>query len=161
MKIDSTQFGSITIEGETYPHEVVVRLSGKVEKRKKKLSKEIFGMSHVMSRSEAEFVYEKGSDLLVLGTGQYDNVRLSPEAAEFFERKGCEVLAEPTPRAIAAFNLTKGHKYRPVSRHLLMLSCPLGRLGLPVGLRGVRSLHPMRGTCGHRQSDPGTRERPI
>jgi hypothetical protein len=42
MKIDSTQFGSITIEGETYPHEVVVRLSGKVEKRKKKLSQKIF-----------------------------------------------------------------------------------------------------------------------
>jgi hypothetical protein len=35
MKIDSTQFGSITIDGETYPHDVVVRLSGKVEKRKK------------------------------------------------------------------------------------------------------------------------------
>ena len=91
MKIDSTQFGSITVDGETYAHDVVVRLSGKVEKRKKKLSKKIFGTSHMMSLPEAEFVYEKGSDLLVLGTGQYDNVRLSPEAAKFFERKGCEV----------------------------------------------------------------------
>jgi hypothetical protein len=70
MKIDSTQFGSITVDGETYAHDVVVRLSGKVEKRKKKLSKKIFGTSHVMSLPEAEFVYEKGSDLLVLGTGQ-------------------------------------------------------------------------------------------
>ncbi len=34
---------------------------------------------------------QQGSDLLVLGTGQYDNLRLSPEAAEFFARKGCEV----------------------------------------------------------------------
>jgi hypothetical protein len=110
MKIDSTQFGSITVDGETYAHDVVVRLSGKVEKRKKKLSKKIFGTSHMMSLPEAEFVYEKGSNLLVLGTGQYDNVRLSPEAAKFFERKGCEVLAEPTPRAIAAFNRATGHK---------------------------------------------------
>jgi hypothetical protein len=55
-------------------------------------------------------VYEKGSDLLILGTGQYDNVRLSPEAADFFARKGCRVLAEPTPRAISAFNRAKGHK---------------------------------------------------
>ena len=110
MKIDNTRFGSITIDGETYLHDVLVRLSGKIEKRKKKLSKKIFGTSHVMSRPEAEFVYEKGSDLLVLGTGQYDNVRLSPEAAEFFARKGCRVLAEPTPRAISAFNGAKGHK---------------------------------------------------
>ena len=110
MKIDSTEFGSITIDGETYPHDVVVRLSGKIEKRKKKLSKKVFGTSHVMSLPEAEFVYEKGSDLLILGTGQYDNVRLSPEAADFFARKGCRVLAEPTPRAISAFNRAKGHK---------------------------------------------------
>ena len=110
MKIDSTQFGSITVDGKTYAHDVVVRLSGEVEKRKKKLSKKIFGTSHVMSLPEAEFVYERGSDLLVLGTGQYDNVRLSPEAAEFFERKGCEVVAEPTPRAITAFNRATGHK---------------------------------------------------
>ncbi|MGY3608331.1 MULTISPECIES: hypothetical protein [unclassified Bradyrhizobium] len=38
MKIDSTTFGAITIDGTTYQHDVVVRLSGKVVKRKKKLS---------------------------------------------------------------------------------------------------------------------------
>ena len=151
MKIDSTQFGSITVDGETYAHDVVVRLSGKVEKRKKKLSKKIFGTSHMLSLPEAEFVYEKGSDLLVLGTGQYDSVRLSPEAAKFFERKGCEVLAEPTPRAIAAFNRATGQQDRTVSRHLLMLSSPLGRLcGCPSDSAAVRGLRPTHGTCGHR-----------
>ena len=35
MKIDSTDFGSITIDGATYPHDVVIRLSGEVLKRKK------------------------------------------------------------------------------------------------------------------------------
>ena len=110
MNIDSSQFGSITIDGETYCHDVIVRLSGAIEKRKKKLSKKIFGTSHMLSLPEAEFVYEKGSDLLVLGTGQYDNVRLSPGAADFFARKGCRVLAEPTPIAISTFNRAKGHK---------------------------------------------------
>jgi hypothetical protein len=37
MKIDSTIFGAITIDGRTYQHDVVVRLSGEVVKRKKKL----------------------------------------------------------------------------------------------------------------------------
>jgi hypothetical protein len=27
MKIDGTEFGSITIDGETYPHDVLIRLS--------------------------------------------------------------------------------------------------------------------------------------
>jgi hypothetical protein len=43
MKIDGTTFGSITIDGKTYDHDVIVRLSEKVEKRKKKLSKRIYG----------------------------------------------------------------------------------------------------------------------
>jgi hypothetical protein len=110
MKIDGTEFGSITIDGETYPHDVLVRLSGKVRKRKKKLSKRHYGTSHIMSLEEAEFIYEKGCRLLIVGTGQNDTLRLSPEAAEFFAEKGCEVLAEPTPRAIALFNEAKGSR---------------------------------------------------
>ena len=39
MKIESTTFGAITIDGTTYQHDVVVRLSGEVVKRKKKLSR--------------------------------------------------------------------------------------------------------------------------
>jgi hypothetical protein len=107
MKIDGTEFGSITIDGETYPHDVLIRVSGKIGKRKKKLSKKHYGTSHIMSREEAEFVYEKGCRLLVVGTGQNGTLRLSPEAAEFFADKGCEVLAEPTPRAITLFNKAK------------------------------------------------------
>ena len=40
MQIDRSEFGSITIDGNTYEHDVVIRLSGKVDKRQKKLSKE-------------------------------------------------------------------------------------------------------------------------
>jgi len=110
VKVDSTEFGRITIDGETYHHDVLIRLSGKIEKRKKKLSNKIFGTSHIMSRKEAKFIYEKGSELLVLGTGQKDSVRLSPEAAAFFARKGCEVLAAATPHAVEKFNRAKGRR---------------------------------------------------
>jgi hypothetical protein len=48
LKIDGTSFGSITITGEKYEHDVTIRLNGKVEKRKKKLSKELFGTSHII-----------------------------------------------------------------------------------------------------------------
>jgi len=110
MKIDGTEFGGITIDGETYPHDVLIRLSGEIRKRKKKLSKKLYGTSHIMSLDEAGFVYEKGCPLLIVGTGQDGNLRLSPEAAEFLAGKGCAVVAEPTPTAIAVFNRTKGDK---------------------------------------------------
>ena len=55
MKIEGTTFGSIMIGGKTYNHDVVVRLSGEVVKRKKRLSKKYYGTSHILSKDEAQF----------------------------------------------------------------------------------------------------------
>ena len=110
MKIDSTTFGTITIDGKTYEHDVVVRLSGEVVKRKKKLSKKLYGTSHVLSADEARFLFEKGCDQVVIGSGQMGNVHLSPEAEAYFERKGCEVLLKPTPEAIHMFNRSRARR---------------------------------------------------
>ncbi len=110
MKIDGTEFGSITIDGRTYEHDVLIDLSGEVSKRKKKLSKKVYGTSHTISRDEAEYVYQKGCRELILGTGQSDNVRLSPEAAEYLAKKDCAVIAKPTPEAVRAFNKSKARK---------------------------------------------------
>jgi len=60
MKIESTTFGTITIDGKTYEHDVVVRLSGEVVKRKKKLSKKLYGTSHVLSKDEAKISLREG-----------------------------------------------------------------------------------------------------
>ena len=110
MKINATEFGSITVDNETYPYDVIIRLSGEIRKRKKKLSKKYYGTSHIVSLEEAEFIFEKGGNLLVIGTGQYGNLHLSPEAAQFFDHKDFKVLAEPTPQAIITFNHATGHK---------------------------------------------------
>ena len=107
--IDKTTFGSITIEGTTYDHDVILRLSGQVKKRKKKLSKRLYGTSHIVSADEAAHLYEPGCQTLIIGTGQYDSVTLSEEAHRFFADKGCAVLLQPTPQAIKTSNQAKGH----------------------------------------------------
>jgi hypothetical protein len=35
MEIERTTFGTITIDGKTYEHDVIIRLSGEVARRKK------------------------------------------------------------------------------------------------------------------------------
>ena len=104
MKIEGTRFGSITIGGKIYDHDVLIRLSGEVQKRKKKLSKQEYGTSHIISEQEAKFVYESGCTVLIIGTGQQDNVRLSQKAEMYFQKKGCRVVPEPTPLALKRFN---------------------------------------------------------
>jgi hypothetical protein len=92
---EGTTFGTITIDGKTYEHDVIIRLSGEVMKRKKKLSKKYYGTSHVLSKDEAKFVFETGCEQLILGSGQMGNVHLSPEAEAYFAKKGCKVLLQP------------------------------------------------------------------
>jgi hypothetical protein len=108
--IDHTRFGSITINGEEFDHDVLIRLSGKIKKRKKKLSKQVYGTSHKLSRAEAEHIYEAGCETLIIGTGQEGMLVLSDEAAAFFQQQGCRMLLQKTPIAIETFNATSGKK---------------------------------------------------
>ena len=106
--IDRTSFGSITIEGTVFEHDVMIKQDGQIKKRKKKLSKALYGTSHILSEEEARYIYEKGAERLIIGTGQYDNVRLSDEAADYFKQKDCQVELLPTPDAIQAWNKAEG-----------------------------------------------------
>jgi hypothetical protein len=102
--IKKTKFGSITLGGETYEHDVLIRLDGAVKKRKKKLSKEIYGTSHTLSLPEAEFIYEQGARQLIIGSGQSGMLELSPEAQAYFAGHDCQVEILPTPEAIKLWN---------------------------------------------------------
>ncbi len=104
VKIDTTHFGSIVIEGELYDYDVIIRLNGEVEKRKKKLSKNIYGTSHILSLDEARYIYEEGAEVMVFGNGHSGMGRLSDEAAAFLSKSSCEVVILPTQQAVKAWN---------------------------------------------------------
>ncbi|RLJ65032.1 Mth938-like domain-containing protein [Sulfurisoma sediminicola] len=107
-KIDGSEFGSLTIGGQRIDHDVLIRLSGEVAKRRKKLSKAVYGTSHVVALAEAEFIYEKDAERLIVGAGQNGMVELSPEAARYFAERKVTVDLSPTPDALARWNKAKG-----------------------------------------------------
>ncbi len=106
--IDKSSFGSITVDGVPYDHDIIITLKGKVKKRKKKLSKAVYGTSHIISLSEAEYVYREGSDGIIIGSGQYGAAELSEEASDFLRQKQCKVNLLPTPDAIREWNRAEG-----------------------------------------------------
>jgi len=109
-RIDGTQFGSITIAGTRYDHDVLVLPGGSVRKRRKQLSKAVYGTSHTISLEEATYVYERsdGASQLIVGAGQYGRVELSPQAADYLAAKRCEVVLRPTPEALGVWNDAAG-----------------------------------------------------
>jgi hypothetical protein len=107
-KIDRTAFGSITVDGETFEHDIIIRLGGKVKKRKKKLSSAVYGTSHIISLEEAKYVYQKGAERLLVGAGQFGLVELSAEAAGYLDERGCQLDLRPMQEAIEAWNDAEG-----------------------------------------------------
>jgi glucokinase len=109
-RIQSTEFGSVTIDGRTYEKDVCIRAGGKVKKRKKKRVKKQYGTSHKIGPAELSKVCKGDPEILVIGTGQSGSAALTPDGAEFLSEHGIRVLAVPTPEAIEEFNKAEGRK---------------------------------------------------
>jgi len=107
-KINSTSFGSITVKRKTFEYDILIHMDGEVEKRRKKLSKKIYGTSHKISLAEAKYIYEKGAEKIIIGTGQTGYVELSRKARKFFEEKNLKAKLLRTPKAIKLWNKSKG-----------------------------------------------------
>lgn len=101
-------FGYIEAEGTRFDHDIIIRLSGEIKKRKKKLSKAVYGTSHILSLEEAKYIYEKGADKLVVGSGYNGMLELSEEAEEYFKRKKLKIALLPTSEAIEKWNRSSG-----------------------------------------------------
>src|SRR5262249_56598827 len=93
-----------------FKHDIIIRPDGQVKKRKKRLSRAVYGTSHTISRQEARYVYKQaaGADRLIVGSGQGGNVELSPEAAAYLKRRQCRGDLLPPPKMISVWNQAKG-----------------------------------------------------
>jgi hypothetical protein len=107
-RIEDAWFGSITVEGRRYEYDIIIRLSGKVRRRNKQLSKAVYGTSHTLSLAEVEDLHRKRAERIIIGTGFEGQARLSDEAAQYLQKKGCRVDLYPTPEAIACWNEAEG-----------------------------------------------------
>jgi len=101
--ISHTGFGEITAGDKTYYHDILIRPDGTIEKRKKKLSKKVYGTSHTLSAGEADYILEQGVPVII-GSGQYGVLQLSEEAKKLFRENGCSVIIADTPAAILKYN---------------------------------------------------------
>lgn len=111
IHFDATGFGFVVVNGERHEHDVIVLGSGKVRKRRKKLSKAASGSAHEVAAEEiAQSLHPEAGTTLVVGTGQYGVLRLTDQAADYLDAHGVRVEIAPTPEAIERFNALGGRK---------------------------------------------------
>lgn len=82
-----TRFGWFESRGKRYEHDIVIHTDGSITKRKKKLSKplkEKYGHTP-LSAEELAFLEKERPKVVYIGTGQYGNLPVTPEATTLLE----------------------------------------------------------------------------
>lgn len=108
-KIDSTEFGKITVDGKTYDCDIVIDANGIVAKRND-ASERWYGTHHVICTEEIKYLLDSKPKVLVVGIGQYKACRLEQGVEKVCEKYGTKLITEPTPKAIKIFNETETRK---------------------------------------------------
>ena len=98
MDFGKLSFGSITIDGTLYEHDVIVD-RGRIRKRKKKPSKkfrEQFGHTPVSVEETIPWKCRQ----LVIGTGRYGSLPVMDDVKREAHQRGIALLIVPTVKAI-------------------------------------------------------------
>lgn len=97
MKIEDYHFGSITVDGESYTSDVIISPEGVNASWWRE-------RGHEVSCKDLEPVLEAQPDAVVIGTGAYGAMKVTPGAAELLRKRGVQAHVLPTPEARERYN---------------------------------------------------------
>jgi hypothetical protein len=98
VRFDAYSFGSLTVDGVAYDHDVVID-RGSISKRRKKRSKQYrdeYGHTPLSTHEDIPWTCRR----LVIGTGASGALPIMDEVALEAEGRGVELLAVPTAQAL-------------------------------------------------------------
>jgi hypothetical protein len=94
--ISHYSFGSITIDGKNYTHDVIV--SGSKVKSWRRAT------SHEVNINDLDPILEEKPKLIIFGTGAAGVMKVLPEAEGYLEKQGIKVLITKAAEAVKEFN---------------------------------------------------------
>jgi len=94
-KINSSSYGSIIIDDNTYHHDIYVLPSGKVVERE---------YGHTFTKDQVEYLLKENLNVVVIGKGTSGLASLNSDARAFLEKKGIEIVEADTPAIRDKFN---------------------------------------------------------
>jgi len=95
VRIDGTSFGSITADGKRYPHDIWIFADSSIRRRDR---------DHEFILDELDLLSEEKPEVVVVGTGQSDCVRIDEDAAREASKRGIKMISDITPNALKRYN---------------------------------------------------------
>lgn len=111
MKIDSYDFGRISVGGMTYTSDLIIYPEG-VEPSWWRRE------GHRLTPGDLDDVIAARPDLLIIGTGYSGVMAVPAETLRFLEDKGIDVRIQKTTEAVELFNSVQGEKKVIAALHL-------------------------------------------
>ncbi len=112
MHIEEYKFGSITIDGKIYEHDVEIRWALKESLRDptgqvgEVLSWQR-GQSHFIDVEDVKRAIEQNPDTIIIGAGEAGLAQVTEGAQKFIRDKNVELIIDSTEQSIKTFNIRK------------------------------------------------------
>lgn len=97
IKINSTEFGSVTINNKKYQHDVIITAEGEVQSIKTEVR-------HLISEKEFYLLLKGNPEIILIGSGQYNALRVDEKVKDLAHKKGVKIIILKTPEAVKKFN---------------------------------------------------------
>ena len=96
--IKEYHFGSITIDGKTYNHDVEVSWTGEVLKWWRE-------ESHVINVEDVKRAVEQNPETIIIGTGEMGIAKVTEGVKKFIQERGIRLIIDKTEEAVKTFNI--------------------------------------------------------
>jgi glucokinase len=109
-QIGEAAFGEIAVGKKTYANDIVIRVDGKVKKRKKAAVKARHGTSHVVDPKELERICRGGPEIVFVGSGHQGQMTLNADAELFLSQRRIRLEVARTSELAEAYNACSERK---------------------------------------------------
>lgn len=103
--VEEYHFGSITIDGKTYEHDVEVRCIPKPSGQAVEVLKWWRKEGHLVDVDDLKRAITKNPEVIIIGTGHPGMAKVANEAQDFIRGKGIELIIDTTEEATKTFNI--------------------------------------------------------
>lgn len=95
VKIDSSGYGYITIDGVTYQHDIFILPSGEVKNRE---------YGHTFTKDQVKYIVKEKPEVVIVGKGTAGLASLSQDARTLLEENHIEIIEGDTQSIVSKFN---------------------------------------------------------
>ncbi|MBU2522789.1 MAG: hypothetical protein KKE23_00675 [Nanoarchaeota archaeon] len=106
----ATGFGWVKYKGKIHQEDIIITARGEVMRRDQDEIMRKYGTLRAISLNEMRILLADNPEVIVVGIGQSDSLRMPPEALEMLEKSSSRLVQGSSPKAVKYFEQFTGTK---------------------------------------------------